>query len=94
MPKMHSKIVFRYRTEDSNTGVTRETVKQLSTILGLNESQIIHKALREFSFKYLPKYEPDDGPLSDDQIKQIQKLAPRAKYASVDSSLFDSPSSD
>ena len=35
------------------------------------------KTIREFLFgkKSTPAYEPDDGPLTDDQIEQIRKLS-------------------
>ncbi|MDO8714383.1 MAG: hypothetical protein Q7K13_07890 [Polynucleobacter sp.] len=39
-----TQIAFRYRTLDSATGVTRETVKRLANLLGVNETQVIHMA--------------------------------------------------
>jgi hypothetical protein len=84
-------IAFRYRAKDSATGVTRSTAKRLAETLGVDETQAIHLALHEMAVRVLPQYEPDDGPLSAAQLKQVRKQvqaglkkAPR----SVRSSLF------
>jgi hypothetical protein len=82
-------IAFRYRSVDSATGVTRETAKRLAELLGVDESQAIHLALRELALKLLPQYEADDGPLTAAQIRQIKKLAPQDVKRSVRSSLID-----
>ena len=38
-------IAFRYRPQDSATGVTRTTAKRLADVLGVDETQVIHLAL-------------------------------------------------
>ena len=83
-----TQISFRYRTIDSPTGVTRATVKRLANQQGVNETQVIHLALREMALKILPQYEADDGPLTTAQIQQIKQLAPQRKQKSVRSSLL------
>jgi hypothetical protein len=83
-------IAFRYRPHDSATGVTRGTAKQLAGLLGVDETQAIHLALRNMARQLLPQYEADDGPLAAAQLQQIKKLAPQGKSRSVRSSLFDS----
>jgi hypothetical protein len=82
-------IAFRYRVVDTPTGVTRTTAKQLAERLGVDETQLIHLALHELAVKVLPQYEPDDGPLSAVQLRQIRKRVPQGKSKSVRSSLFD-----
>lgn len=82
-------IAFRYRVTDSPSGVTRETAKRIAEQLGVDETQAIHRALHELALRVLPQYEPDDGPLSAAQLRQIKKLAPQGKQRSVRSSLFD-----
>lgn len=67
-------IAFRYRTEDSATGLTRETVKQMASLLGMDETQTIHHALRQLANELLPRYEPDEGPLSNEQIALINGM--------------------
>ncbi len=57
-------IAFRYRTQHSATGVARETAKRVAERLGVNETQVIHLALRELAARVLPQYEADDGPLT------------------------------
>jgi hypothetical protein len=81
-------IAFRYRPANSPTGVTRETAKQLAEVLGVDETQAIHLALKELAAKLLPQYEADDGPLRAAQLRQIKKLAPQGKKRSVRSALF------
>lgn len=83
-------IAFRYRATDSTSGVTRETAKRIAERLGVDETQAIHRALHELAVRVLPQYEPDNGPLSAAQIRQIKKLEPQGKMRSVRSSLFDS----
>jgi hypothetical protein len=85
-------IAFRYRAADSATGVTRETAKRLAEYLGVDESQAIHLALHDLAAKVLPQYDPDDGPLTATQIRQIRKHAQQGNKRSVRSSLFDTES--
>jgi hypothetical protein len=82
-------IAFRYRVTDSATGVTRATAKRLAERLGVDETQAIHLALHALAVKLLPQYQPDDGPLTAAQIRQIESRAPQGKKRSVRSSLFE-----
>lgn len=82
-------IAFRYRSIDSATGVTRATAKKLAQQLGVDETQAIHHALHELAVKLLPQYEPDDGPLTAAQLRQIRKRVPQGGKRSVRSSLFE-----
>ena len=84
-----AQIAFRYRSQDSATGVTRTTTKRLADVLGVDETQVIHLALHDLATKFLPQYEADEGALTKPQIHQIKKSAPKAKGGSVRSSLFD-----
>ncbi|HUD27038.1 MAG TPA: hypothetical protein VMQ45_15225 [Burkholderiaceae bacterium] len=82
-------IAFRYRAVDSEAGVTRKTTKRLAEALGLDETQAIHKALRELAVRVLPQYEADDGPLTVAQLRQIRKRVPQGTKRSVRSSVLD-----
>ncbi|MFT4101707.1 MAG: hypothetical protein QM674_11840 [Burkholderiaceae bacterium] len=84
-----NQIAFRYRSVDSASGVTRETAKRLAEYLGVDETQAIHRALRELAVRVLPQYESDDGPLTAAQVRQIKKRVPQGDKRSVRSSLFD-----
>ncbi len=84
-----NQIAFRYRTNDSATGVTRETAKRLAEQLGVDETQAIHRALHDLAVKLLPQYAADEGPLTAAQLSQIQQRAPQTGKRSVRSSLFD-----
>jgi hypothetical protein len=92
MTTASAQIAFRYRQQDSATGVTRTTAKRLADVLGVDETQVIHLALHELATKFLPQYEADEGALTKAQLKQIEKSAPRAKGGIVRSSLFASES--
>jgi hypothetical protein len=87
-----AQIAFRYRPKDSATGVTRETTKRLAEVLGVDETQVIHLALHEMATKFLPQYEPDEGELTQAQLSQLKKSAPKAKGGALRSSLFESES--
>ena len=87
-----TQIAFRYRTQDSATGVTRATAKRLAETLGVDETQVIHIALHELATKFLPQYEADEGALTKAQLAQIKKSAPKPKGGKILSSLFDSES--
>jgi len=84
-----AQIAFRYRAQDSVTGVTRSTAKRLAETLGVDETQVIHLALHELASKFLPQYDADDGALTLTQLQQIKKAAPKAKGGIVRSSLFE-----
>jgi hypothetical protein len=81
-------IAFRYRPGDSPAGVTRSTALRLASALGVDETQAIHLALHAMAARVLPQYEPDDGPLSASQMRQIKKLAGAIDTTYVRSSLF------
>lgn len=83
-----SQIAFRFRAIDSPAGVTRATVTRLANLLDVNETQVIHLALRDMAFRMLPHYEADGGSLTTTQIHQIKQLVPQIKKQSVRSSLI------
>lgn len=68
-------ILFRYREKDSTYGVSRKTVGRMAEEFGLSETQVVHLALARLAQQTLPRYEVDDGPLTDRQMKAIGKLA-------------------
>jgi len=89
MTVANTQIAFRYRSQDSATGVTRTTAKRLAEVLGVDETQVIHLALHDLATKVLPQYEADDGTLTKAQLSQIKKSAPKGRGGQVRSSLFD-----
>jgi len=89
MKSASAQIAFRYRLQDSPTGVTRTTAKRLADVLGVDETQVIHLALHELATKFLPQYEADEGSLSKVQLNQVKKSAPKAKGGTIRSSLFE-----
>jgi len=82
------KLLLRFRPSDNRLGVTRATVTRLAEELGLNETQVIHYALKRLATDLLPAYESDDGPLTTRELRAIAKLAGGRRGKSVRSSLF------
>ena len=68
-------LLFVYRPQDSLNGVTRATAKRLSAQLGMTETGLLHFALARLAQEILPMYEPDDGPLTQEQVTRIQQIA-------------------
>jgi hypothetical protein len=82
------KLLLRFRPSDNRLGVTRETVSRLAEELGLNETQVIHYALKRLATDLLPAYEPDGGALTARELRTISKLAGGRRGKSIRSSLF------
>ena len=83
-----SGILLRYRDKDTAYGVTRNTTTRLAQTLGLSETQVVHVALANLARQTLPRYEPDDGPLTDEQMAAIRKLVPQRGFVSSKKRLF------
>jgi hypothetical protein len=69
-------ILLRYRERDTAYGVTRRTTTRLADTLGLSETQVVHVALANLARQTLPRYELDDGPLTQAQMDAIDRLQP------------------
>lgn len=72
-------LLVHFDSTESTHAVTRQTVKAMAALLGLNENQVVHNALAFFRDKLLVDaslsvYEPDDGPLSADHVRAIKEL--------------------
>ena len=87
-------LLFAFRAEDSEHGVTRATVQRMAQIKGLSETALIHLALANLARTTLPRYEPDDGPLTEAQLAAIRedasKYTPKGPLLSV-RTLFTTP---
>jgi hypothetical protein len=70
-----SNLFLTFRTKDTSTGVTRDTIQQLASQLDINETAVVHLALAKLAKETLPAYEPDDGPVTDQQVLVIQEEA-------------------
>jgi hypothetical protein len=70
-----SGFLLKFRDADSSYGVTRGTVKAISSSLGLTETQVVHIALSKLAQEVLPAYEPDDGPLTQEQLAALRRDA-------------------
>jgi hypothetical protein len=80
-------ILLRYRDKDTAYGVTRKTATKLATTLGLTETQVVHVALANLAMQTLPRYEVDEGPLTQSQMDAIDRLQPPGRMK-VKKSLF------
>ena len=79
-------LLVKFRSKDTQFGVTRGTVKALAKELDVNETQVIHMALSKFATDVLPAYAPDDVPLTAKQVRALRKDAtkhlPKGKVVS------------
>jgi len=73
-------LLFNFRAEDTITSVTRDTLKLISETLGLTETQTMHFALAKLRREVLPKYELDDGPVSEATLRTIRRLVPQDDF--------------
>lgn len=71
-----TKVLLRLRPQDTPTGISADTLDALVSQTGLNKTEVIHFALRRLADQCLPKYELDDGPLTDAQMARIRELSP------------------
>ncbi|MFJ3487188.1 hypothetical protein ACIPL1_27780 [Pseudomonas sp. NPDC090202] len=69
-------MLLRLRKTDTPTSVSVTTVDLLEQQMGMNRTDLIHFALRQLADRFLPKYELDDGPLTDAQISAIRAASP------------------
>lgn len=81
-------ILLRYREKDSALGVSRETATKLAESLGVSETQVIHVALAQLARQTLPRYEVDNGPLSDEHYNTIAKQIPQEGFTSTRKRLY------
>ncbi len=81
-------ILLRYREKDSALGVSRETATRLAESLGVSETQVIHVALAQLARQTLPRYEVDNGPLTDEQYIAIAKQIPQEGFTSTRKRLY------
>ena len=72
-------ILLRYRDKDSAFGVSRDTALKLADTLGVSETQVVHVALARLARQTLPRYEIDNGPLTDEQMDEIRRLQPSGR---------------
>ncbi len=83
-----SGILLRYRDRDSALGVSRTTAIKLADTLGVSETQVIHVALAQLARQTLPRYEVDNGPLTDEQRRNIKKQVPQDGFVSTRKRLY------
>lgn len=69
------KFLFQLRSVDNEFGVSEDTFARLMAELSLNQTELVHKALRNLAKEVLPAYQQDDGPLTDVQHAAVKKLS-------------------
>lgn len=66
------RLLVEFRGNDIDFGVTREILGRLAVRCGLSETQVIHLAVARLAREELPGYEPDDGPLTSEQMQALR----------------------
>ncbi|MDC7830323.1 MULTISPECIES: hypothetical protein [Pseudomonas] len=79
--KQTESFLLRLRKKDTPTAVSSSTVELLMEQTGMSKTEVAHLALRQMADRYLPKYELDDGPLTDAQIAAIRVASPATHTA-------------
>lgn len=69
-------LLFRYKAENSPSGVTRQTAQEMAKRLGLKETAMIHFALRSLCRQLFPAYDPDVEEVPDEGIAQLRARFP------------------
>ncbi|MEE1921564.1 hypothetical protein V0R50_06575 [Pseudomonas sp. 148P] len=82
------KILLRLRPQDTPSGISAATLDALVSQTGLNKTEVIHYALRRLANQCLPKYELDDGPLTDAQMAAIRAECPPTPEERITRRLF------
>ncbi|NHB93655.1 hypothetical protein [Photorhabdus cinerea] len=79
MQRNHEKPVasflLRLRNQDTPTGISAETLEALVNVTGMSKTELTHLALRNLADQYLPHYERDDGPLTNEQLSTIRNAS-------------------
>ena len=75
MPTTTSGLLLKFRSKDTQFGVTRDTVKKMAAMYGLSETEVVHMALSRMAKEELPAYGADDGPLTPRDLRAVRKAA-------------------
>ena len=78
MPVTASSLLLKFRSRDTQFGVTRDTVKAMAERFNVSETEIVHMALSRLAKEELPAYEADDAPLTAHDAKALRKMAETA----------------
>src|SRR5712692_8358562 len=81
-------IMISGRQQRLRPMTAKRTATKRRQTLGLSETQVVHVALANLARQTLPRYEPDDGPLTDEQMAAIRKLVPQRGFVSYKKRLF------
>ncbi len=81
-------VLLRLRPQDTPTGISNSTMEELMAQTGWNKTEVIHYALRQMADRLLPKYELDDGPLTDAQMNILRELNPEMPEERMTRRLF------
>lgn len=81
-------MLLKFKAKDGVLGVQKSTVKIMSELLGLNETDVVHLALAKLAKEVIPAYAPDDGALTESQLNKIKKLSGINQAMPMSSALF------
>lgn len=81
-------MLLKFKAKDGVLGVQKSTVKIMSDLLGLNETDVVHLALTKLAKEVIPAYAPDDGALTESQLNKIRKLSGINQTMPISSALF------
>src|SRR5258708_1095212 len=83
-----SGLLLPYPTTTTPSAPPAKPHTRLARTPGLSETQVVHVPLANLARQTLPRYEPDDGPLTDEQMAAIRKLVAQRGFVSSKKRLF------
>lgn len=75
MASTTSSLLLKFRSKDTQFGVTRDTVKKMAALYDLSETEVVHMALSRLAKEALPAYDPDGGPLAASELSAVRQAA-------------------
>lgn len=70
-----SNLLIKFKSRDTQYGVTRATLKALAEEMAVSETMAVHLAISRFAREVLPAYERDEGPLITTDVARVRKAA-------------------
>lgn len=65
-------FLFRLRDNDTPIAISKTTMNALMELTGMTKTDLTHLALRKMANNYLPRYEGDNGGLTNEQLLSIR----------------------
>lgn len=72
--KKTESLLFRLKDRDTIDEISSNSFHNLINVTGMNKTKLVHYALSKMRDSLIPKYEMDDGPITDEQLRILNEL--------------------